>query len=124
LYYYLAFNWEVLDNNLLNLYPKARENYKFLLNGHKLFANISQRGMSIGSEELTELEGYFDSNLSDIWGQIKEIPEFQQYNEFLKEKGKVEYTGDKELSELKATIKSNKNIIKRTKVKLKRKLEF
>ena len=44
------YNWEFLENHALNSYDKARECSSFLLEGHEIFANMSQRGIHIGKK--------------------------------------------------------------------------
>jgi uracil-DNA glycosylase family 4 len=78
-------NYLVLSQEILpNAYPEAVENHRFLEQGHWVFANMSQRGIPIGQEEYSELDELLDNAINDTLTQISEIPEFIEYNEYLK----------------------------------------
>lgn len=78
-------NYQVLHDEILpNAYPQAIENHKFLEQGHWVFANMSQRGIPIGQDEYSEIEEILDNAIEDTLKQISEIPEFIEYNEYLK----------------------------------------
>jgi len=83
-------NYLVLNNELLpNVYPKAYDNYRFLLKGHWAFANMTQRGIPIGEKEFSEFEATLDKEMEKVVKEIISIPEFIQYNEFLAEQNEV-----------------------------------
>jgi len=81
-------NWLVLDKVLLNDpgYPKARECYEFLLQGHKLFANLTQRGVNIGQQEFDELEEFINAEMEKCITGISNLDKVIEYNKYLESK--------------------------------------
>lgn len=79
-------NYLVLHNELLPYaYPKAYDNYEFLLKGHWTFANMTQRGITVGEKEFSDFEQRLDEEMVNVVKEIAAIPEFIEYNEFLAE---------------------------------------
>lgn len=76
----------LFKNELLDSYPKAKENYKFLYEGHCLFADMSQRGINIGEKELNQFESFIDGEIENIQEQLENIPEVIAYNKHLESK--------------------------------------
>ena len=97
----------VLHNEILpNIYDRAYENYEFLLKGHNAFANMTQRGIYISETAWDEIETKLDFEIDNILQQISELPEFQQYNEYLKSKMINNKDGDKEIKKLIENMKN------------------
>jgi len=98
-----AFNqWVLFEKDLLDSYPKARENYEFLNEGHWLFARMSQRGVNIGEQELKDFELFLEKEIERIEKKIMEIPEIQEYNKHLESKSSKtkKKKNDKQLEDL------------------------
>ena len=94
-------NFEVLVNEIMpHAYPQAFDNYEFLHKGHWVFANMSQRGIPIGEDEFSEIDTILDQKINEVLQEISEIPEFIDYNIYLKERGMKTKDGDKEIKEL------------------------
>lgn len=82
-------NYRVLNDVLLpNAYPKARENYEFLLKGHKVFANMSCRGIAIDGDYFEKLDGIILSNMERIANEIKSDSKVMEFNELLRSEQK------------------------------------
>jgi uracil-DNA glycosylase len=77
-------NWKLLEKILPQKYPKAQENYEFLKSGHWAFANMSQRGITIDLNEQQRLISLFEKEMEKILIRILEIPEFAEFNEFIR----------------------------------------
>lgn len=73
------------DKYLPRAYPKAKENYDFLMRGARLFANLTQRGVYIGQDEFNEFSNIIEDNLGKIMLDVLSMPEVKQYNNYLKE---------------------------------------
>jgi uracil-DNA glycosylase family 4 len=98
-----CFNQYLLfQRDLLDLYPKARENYEFLHEGHHLFAQISERGMNIGEKEINEFESLLDKEIKAMEDKIISLPEIQEYNKVLEAKNPKtkKKRNDKQLKDL------------------------
>jgi DNA polymerase I-like protein with 3'-5' exonuclease and polymerase domains len=109
-------NWQLLKKIMEEKYPKAKENYEFLKKGHWAFANMSKRGVYIDMAEHQRLIDYFNDEMEKILKRILEIPEFAEYNAFIKkskhpEKEKIESIRDK------LKIKHTSGIVNRFKLK-------
>jgi uracil-DNA glycosylase family 4 len=126
------YNWKFLDEIIIpNSYEKARENYKFIHDGHRLFANMTHRGVKAGINELNELEETFKDNIQDVLERISNLPEFIEYNNYLGNQLNTKKEGDSKLKKFMATIKENTNGddlltngIEKEKVTIRRKLQF
>jgi hypothetical protein len=80
-------NYEVLNYEILpNAYDKAFDNYRMLLKGHYVFANMTQRGIPIGENEFDEINLKLDEAIDNVIKEISDIPEFIEYNDYLKDK--------------------------------------
>lgn len=79
-------NYLLFEKDLMDSYPKARENYEFLHEGHHLFAQISERGMNIGEKEFNEFESMLDGEIKVMEDRIMALPEIQEYNKVLESK--------------------------------------
>jgi DNA polymerase I-like protein with 3'-5' exonuclease and polymerase domains len=126
------YNWKFLDEIIIpNSYEKARENYKFIHDGHRLFANMTHRGVKAGINELNELEETFKDNIQDVLERISNLPEFIEYNNYLGNQLNTKKEGDSKLKKFMATIKEKTNGddlltngIEKEKVTIRRKLQF
>lgn len=102
-------NYLILDEILLpNAYPKARDNYLFLHKGHWAFANMTQRGIPIDPEKFDWFDEILENKMNIILKQISEIPEIQEYNQFLSQKDKVK-KGEEQLIELTMKVRNKDN---------------
>jgi uracil-DNA glycosylase family 4 len=125
------YNWKFLEKVMPKAYDKAFHNYKFLHQGHRVFANMSHRGVKIGIDKLNELEEIFIENIQDTLERIATLPEFIEYNEYLGKQLNTKKEGDNKLEKLQLKIKEVTNdrnkdtarIGKHT-IRIKRKLQF
>ena len=127
-------NWKVLNEIIIpNSYDNARQNYEFLHKGHKLFANMTHRGIKAGIEELDELETTFVDNIQDILERISDLPEFTEYNNYLGNQLNTKKEGDSKLTKFMATVKEKPNDTRednnfggtgKEKIRIRRKLQF
>ena len=131
-------NWKFLDNIIIpNSYEQARSNYKFLHKGHRLFANMTHRGIKAGIDELDELETTFVNGIQDVLYRISNIPEFVDYNNYLGNQLNTKKEGDKKLEKLMLNVKEKKTNDNKTternndnggigkeKITIRRKLQF
>jgi DNA polymerase I-like protein with 3'-5' exonuclease and polymerase domains len=102
-------NYKVLNEQLLpKAYPKARENYEFLLNGHIVFANMTERGIKIGETEFDEFTELIENKINEIALKIRNDSDVIAFNELLKEEQMPtpkNNIGDRELKNLANNIK-------------------
>lgn len=77
-------NWKLLEKILPQKYPKAIEDYEFLKAGIWAFANMSQRGIYVDQEEHQRLIDFFGKEMEKILEKILAIPEFAEFNEFIR----------------------------------------
>jgi DNA polymerase I-like protein with 3'-5' exonuclease and polymerase domains len=112
-----AFNQYLLfKKDLFEMYPQAKENYEFLLEGHWLFARMSERGVNIGQKELDEFGAFLEEEIKKLEEKIINIPEIIDFNAHLKLKSPEtkKKKNDKKLKELcfgkpkKLTLKTRK----------------
>ena len=79
-------NFLLFRKDLFDIYPKAKENYEFLYDGHMLFADMTQRGINIGEQELNEFEKFLDKEIERIEAEIESMPEVIEFNKYLENK--------------------------------------
>ena len=103
-------NYLVLDGSILpNSYDKAYDNYRMLHKGHWVFANMTQRGIPIGEKEFDSIDVELELNINKVIKEITEIPEFIEYNDYLKDKVVNKSSGDKAVKELIQSTKRKEN---------------
>ena len=130
-------NWKFLNEIIIpNSYDNARKNYELLHKGHMLFANMTNRGVKAGIDELEDLENTFVNGIQDILERISNIPEFIDYNNYLGSQLNTTKEGDKKLEKLMMKVKENhindnntkkyndNRRIGKEKIKIRRKLQF
>lgn len=130
-------NWKFLNEIIIpNSYDNARKNYELLHKGHMLFANMTNRGVKAGIDELEDLENTFVNGIQDILERISNIPEFIDYNNYLGNQLNTTKEGDKKLEKLMMKVKENhindnntkkyndNGRIGKEKIKIRRKLQF
>jgi hypothetical protein len=89
-------NYLLFEKDLFKSYPKAKENYQFLMDGHWLFSSMTQKGMCIGEKELNDFETMLDKEIETLEEQIINLEEIQEFNKVLEAKnGKTKKTKDK-----------------------------
>ena len=99
-------NYKVLNEEILPYaYPEAYANYRFLHKGHWVFANMTQRGISIDGNEFEDMSNTLDHHIDKTIQEISKIPEILEYNEYLKDKVIDKKSGDKKIKELIQSIK-------------------
>lgn len=79
-------NWKLIESSLFGSYPKARENYEILKKGHWTYGNMQQRGITLGESEYNILNSMLDKKAKEILDKIHSLPEFIEFNEYLKTK--------------------------------------
>ncbi len=121
-------NWELIRKIMPLAYPNCEYNYKFLLQGHQVFSNMTKRGIKIGEQELENLEQQLTDKMQDVLHQIAELPEFIQYNNYLKDKTNLKQSTSKELKTLTVKMKGDVTNVQSTDKKsnkpIRRKLSF
>ena len=77
-------NWSLVKRLIAERYSKADSNYQFLKKGHWAFANMSKRGIHVDENEHQRLIDYFGLEMEKLLKRILEIPEFAEFNAFIK----------------------------------------
>jgi hypothetical protein len=107
-------NYKVITETLMNQYDKQWECYDFFAEGHWLFASMSQNGIPVSKDELSDFKSLILDKLAETEEKIKQLPEIQEYNEHLLLKDKKEKPkskADKALSELLEKPKKKRRLV-------------